>query len=401
MAGPGAGEGDDGESLFTQGGFTVSQPLESPATTPIPELAAWASSLRQVASQPLEFCQDFPAIARRLEAWWAGEVLDRPVFLATANTRPERPITRRLELLEDTQAWFEAKLADLRQGHRVGDALPQLRVDFGAVLMSALLGGQREVGADTSWTHAFIDDEWSNAPDWTIAEDNPYWRRLLRLVDRAVEHARGRYLVCTPDLGGSGDVLLGLRGSEQLSLDVITRPQRVQAAVDAIFPSWRRSFVELYRRSVGQGVGLIHWLGLWSDQPYVIPACDFSALIGPAHFESLFLPDIARQAASVGRAVFHLDGPHATRHLDALLSVPQLGAIQFTPGAGTPSALAWLDMLREVQARRRSLVVICPPHEVLALCEALRAEGLAIIVEEPLAPADLDRLFQEFCRRYT
>jgi hypothetical protein len=328
-------------------------------------------------------------------------MLDRPLFLATANPDPKRPITRRLELLEQPEAWFQAKSADMLQWHRVSDTLPQIRVDFGAVLLSGLLGGHREIGADTGWTHAFINEDWSNAPDWTIADDNPYWNLLLELVDRAAEDAPGRYLVCTPDLGGSADVLLTLRGSEQLCLDVVIQPEHIQAAVDAIYESWRRAFVELHQRTVNRGVGLVHWLGLWSDQPYMIPACDFNALIGPEHFESLLLPDIARQAATAGRAVFHLDGPDAARHIDALLEVPEIQAIQFTPGAGTPSVLAWVEMFRKIQNKGRSVLAICPPDEVLALCDALQPEGLAIMIDQAMTPDELDGLFAQLCRRYS
>ncbi len=374
--------------------------ISYPPIVPIEELSDWAHTLQQMAAEPLEFCPDFPTIARRFEAWWAHDVLDRPIFIGMANTNPSRPITRRLEFLHDPDAWFEAKYADLRQLHRVGDALPRIRVDFGPVLLSGMLGGKLEFGADTGWTHAFIKDDWSNAPDWTIHEDNPWWNLLRHLLQRVAEDARGRYLVCTPDLGGSGDVLLNLRGSTQLCMDVIDQPERVRAAVDAIYPAWRQAFTEMYRIVLGRGAGLIHWLGLWSNRPYMIPACDFNFMIGPREFERLFLPDIARQAATVGRAVFHLDGPGATTHIDALLSVSEIQAIQFTPGAGTPSALAWVDMFRKIQRRGRSVLIICPPEEVLPLCEVLRPEGLALIIDGDLTPEELDALFERFCRRY-
>jgi hypothetical protein len=144
----------------------------------------------------------------------------------------------------------------------------------------------------------------------------------------------------------------------------------------------------------------MHWLGVWSDRPYMIPACDFNFMIGPNEFNRLCLPDIARQAATVGRAVFHLDGPGAARHIDALLDVPDIQAIQFTPGTGTPSALAWVDMFRKIQRRRRSLIVVCPAHEVLTLCEVLAPEGLAFLLDNPPPPDELDDLFRQLCRRY-
>ena len=174
----------------------------------------------------------------------------------------------------------------------------------------------------------------------------------------------------------------------------------MREAVDAIYPSWHRAFSMLYRVTLEQGAGIIHWLGIWSNRPYMIPACDFNALIGPRQFEALFLPDIARQAETAGRAVFHLDGPDAARHIDALLEIPAIRAIQFTPGAGTPSALAWIDMFRKIQRRGRSLFIVCPGQEVLALCEALPPQGLAIVVEGSLSPEDLDALFAAFVRRW-
>jgi hypothetical protein len=371
-----------------------------PFTIPEPELDSWIQVLQKVAAEPLQFSPHFPTIARRYEAWWAQNVVDRPLFLAASNPYPNRPITRRLELLSQPEAWHEAKYADMQQLHRVGDALPWIRVDFGPVFLSGLLGGRVEHGSDTTWTHAFIDDSWSNVPDGSIQEDSLWWKLLLELLVRVAQDAPGRYLVCTPDLGGSGDVLLNLRGSEKLCLDMVEQPERVRLAVDAIYPAWLRAFRALYRCTTEWGAGLVHWLGLWSSRPYMIPACDFSALVGPAHFQSIFLPEIAHQAATVGRAVFHLDGPDAARHIDALLDVPVFQAIQFTPGAGTPSALAWVEMLRKIQRRGRSLLVICPAEEVMSLCEALQPEGLAILVENPPAPAQLDDLYAQFCQYY-
>ena len=367
----------------------------------IPELPSWAQTLEKIANRPLEFCEDLPIIAERFEAWWAQDALDRPIFIGTANSNPSRPITRRLELLEQPDAWLKAKFTDLVQTHHVGDALPSIRVDFGPVLLGGLLGGRVEFGSDTTWTHAFIDDNWSNAPDWTIRDDHGWWALLLKLTELVAKDAAGRYLLRTPDLGGSGDVLLNLRGSAKLCMDVMDQPDRVREAVDGIYPAWYRAFSALYRTTLARGAGLIHWLGLWSNRPYMIPACDFNALIGPRQFRAVLLADIARQAATVGRAVFHLDGPDAARHIDALLEVAEIQAIQFTPGVGTPSALAWVDMFRKIQGHKKSVLIICPADEVLGMCEALNPEGLAILVDTSLSPDEMDNLFARFCQVYS
>ena len=368
---------------------------------PIPELEAWSQQLRQIASAPLEYCEDFPTIARRFEAWWACDLLDRPILIASADTQPGRPIQRRLELLDQPEAWFEAKLADMRQLHRVGDKLPTMRADFGPVMLGALLGAEVEFVADTTWQHSFILDDWSNAPRgaWTIVNER-WWRLMQDRLDQLAGYAAGRCIVTTPALGGSGDVLLNLRGASQLALDVVEQPERITEALDGIYPAWRQAWSESYRRTAGHGAGVMRWANLWSNRPYVVTECDFSYMIGPKQFERLFLPDIARVAATAGRSIFHLDGQGATRHINALLEVPEIQAIQYVPGAGTPSALKWVEMFRKIQSAGRSLQIICLPQEILPLCDALRPEGLALWSEGILSPGDWDDLFEAFCKRY-
>lgn len=379
----------------------MTSPVDRSNETSLPGADAWTRSLRGVRDTPLAFCPDFPRIAERYEAWWHHDCLDRPILIGTANARPERPITRRLELLDDAEGWLAAKVEDMAAQHRIGDALPHVRVDFGPVLLGSLVGGQRQVGANTSWTHAFIDDTWSNAPDWTIAPDSADWGILQDLLARTARDAVDRYLVCTPDLGGSGDVLLNLRGSEDLCVDALLQPQVVRAALDGLYPTWHRAFSSLYQGVLPAGAGLIHWLTLWSDLPYVVPACDFNALVGPDVFADLFLPDIQRQTESVPRSVFHLDGPDAARHIDALLRVDTLDAVQFTPGAGTPSALPWIDMVRRIQASGRSvLLMVHQIEEVPTLLDALQPEGLALFLDASASVDELDAVEAEVARRF-
>jgi hypothetical protein len=370
-----------------------------PPPDPMPQRAAWERALTQIARAPLEYGEDFPTIARRHEAFWANELIDRPLFLASANTNPARPITRRLDLLHDPDAWFEAKLLDLEQTYRVGDTLPTVRVDFGPVILGALFGGETEFGADTSWTHAFIADDWSNAPDWTIDEGHPTWRLLGELTRRVAQNAAGRYVVMIPNLGGTSDALLNLRGSSALCVDVADQPEKIRASVDAIYPAWHQAFTLLYETIVGSGAGITEYLGLWANRPYVLTQCDFSAMIGPRPFETLFLPDIARQAATVGRAIHHLDGPDAARHAEPLLETPDLQAIQYVVGAGH-SALNKLDMLRRIQARGKPLQVLCAFDDVMPLAEELQPQGLCFLVDEVPGPDALDGLFAQFCARY-
>jgi hypothetical protein len=128
------------------------------------------------------------------------------------------------------------------------------------------------------------------------------------------------------------------------------------------------------------------------------PACDFNFMIGPDQFNALCLPDIARQTATAGRGCFHLDGIGAAKHIDALLEVPEMRGIQFVPGAGTPSALPWIEMFRKIQASGRSVQIVCGTHEIPALCDALRPEGVCFWTGG--SSEQLDAAWEYLQRRY-
>jgi hypothetical protein len=367
--------------------------------TPIPQLDQWSRILQSAAAQPLALCPDFPRIAARHEAWWNFALEGPPLFLASANPDPSRPISKNLRLLDQPEAWFAAQLEQVQRLQYVGDSIPALRVDFGPGLLGKLFGAKAEIGSDTTWLEAFICDDWSNAPDWTIQADDPWWQLLPRLTDLAAANAPGNYVVCTPNLGGSADLLLNLRGSAQLAMDVLDQPEKIAAAVQGIYPAWRQAFEFFHVRTFQHNAGLMHWVGLWSNRPYIVNECDFNYLIGKRPFQELFLEDIVRQSQTVGRAIFHLDGPGAAKHMDAILDTPAIQAIQYVTGAGN-SALEKLPMLQKIQRQGRPLQVTVPASEVIALCRLLDPRGLAVIVEGALTPDELDDLYRTWRRDY-
>lgn len=361
-----------------------------------PDLAEWSRLQAEYATQPLEFCPEFPHIAARHEAWWHYELEGPPLVLASTSIDPSVDGGRRLDLLTQPERWLEVRLAQLQNTHRVGDTLPSIRVDYGPVCLGMLTGAPIEFVSDTTWTHRFIKDDWSNAPDWQIREDNPWWQLLPRLLRLNAETARGRYLVMTPSLGGSGDLLLNTRGADPLCMDVVDQPEKIQTALEAIYPAWQKGYQTIWENSLGLGIGTINWVGLWSSRPYHVQECDFNAMIGPRPFQKLFLPDIARQAAAVGRCIFHLDGPDAARHCAALLDTPAITAIQYVTGAGN-SALTHIDMFKRIQHRGRPLQVTVPAHEAVELSRQLDPRGLCLLVEGSLRPEELDTLYAEIC----
>ncbi len=359
----------------------------------------WNRVLASVAAQPLELCPDFPTIAQRHEAFWTGDLLDRPLFLGTANKTPDRPITRRLELLHDPDGWFAAKQEDLRQTHFVGDTIPSSRLDLGPVALAALMGAETTFVSDTSWTQAFINDDWSNAPDWCIDEAGWLWSRWQELGARLAEDAAGRYLVMLPNLGSAADVLLITRGSAELCMDLLSQADRITSSIEAIQRTWLETFNLLHEIVFSRGAGVIEVWNLWSNVLHVPLECDFNALVGPKHFNPLLLPEARQRASVVGRAIFHVDGPDAARHYQAILDTPEITVMNYTVGAGN-DPMDRIDMLRAIQQQGRPLHIACAAQDLLPLCDALGPERLCFHVGDAPNPQALDALYVEFSRRY-
>ena len=105
----------------------------------------------------LEFKPDWPASARRLDAWWNREVIDRAVIQVTA---PRDGVTPREIPAPPTLAerWTNVEYAldvaqeRMRTTYYGGDAFPAYFPNLGPDVFAAYLGCPIEFGETTSWS---------------------------------------------------------------------------------------------------------------------------------------------------------------------------------------------------------------------------------------------------------
>lgn len=338
----------------------------------------WQKALATIRTRPLRFRPDFPDVARRWETWWRFEAT-RPLLILAAPKRLDIRWGKAYDLLDQPAEWLAVRRRQIENTHYVGEALPWIRVDIGPVALAAFLGAPLHLAEaeNTTWQEPIITD-WKQCPPLATNWSNPWLQKVLALSRLTAQDAAGAYLVCLPDLSGAIDALSNLRTPEQLCLDLIEHREEALTAADQVTRSWHEIFQALQAAILGEGAGVTQWLGCWSDTPHTVPTCDFNALIGEQDFREVCLPSLREQARLAGRCVFHLDGPQAARHAAALAQEPAITAVQYTPGAGTPSALAKLDLLRMLQSAGKPILVFCPLEEVDELADRLDPRGLAI-----------------------
>jgi hypothetical protein len=331
----------------------------------------------------------------RINAWWNGEVIDRAVVMATApkahvNVQEYHSLfsavgATHAEMLD----WFTNEEAVIQRLEKYvhstywgGEAIPYvLPVSVNLVaITAAYLGCPYHLfpGSNSAWAEPVISD-WDHLQNFSFDPENEWWKISRKLLNALSARAQGQYYIGVPDLNGPGEMLALLRGTQTLAIDLLEHePELFRGVIDQANFAWLR----YWQASVGaihQWVdGYMYWMGIWSDRPSIDLQNDFCCMISPKLFNEIFLPSLEQQTQWVERTIYHLDGPGAIRHLDALLSLPRLSGIQWVPGAGSPPMSQWLPLLRRIQTKGKLLALNCEPWEVEALVTGLEPEGLLL-----------------------
>ncbi len=141
---------------------------------------------------------------------------------------------------------------------------------------------------------------------------------------------------------------------------------------------WCRHYEKMYQIIKDADEGSTCWFPLWAPGKFYAAQNDFAYNISPKMFEQIFLPAIEKQTSFLDLCVYHVDGVGNFNHLDALLELPRLKAFQILPGAGKPSPLYFMDVLKKVQKKGKNLHISVPCSEVRSALENLSARGLFI-----------------------
>jgi hypothetical protein len=334
------------------------------------------------------------------EAWWQGDLLDHPLVRITAPSAPLPPDSAPSDPAALFDWFMDPALVLPRLERRIasicyaGAAFPivdPVSTNLAAI-QAAYLGAPYTIvpGSLTGWADPILDD-WTTRPPLTVDENNPWWRATRTLLDAAARQLGDRCAICIPDIQGGGEILALLRGTERLAIDLVDNPECIDPALQEIDAAWHTYFTTCYEIIHRYQPGYVDWLGIWSDRPAVTVECDFNVMISPRMFKRHFLPIIAQQAARVERSCFHLDGPGAIPHLDALLALPALQGIQWVPTPDNPRPTAWIPLLQRIQAGGKRVIVDCLPSEVLPLLQALDPHKL-LLATACSTPAEADAL---------
>ena len=335
-----------------------------------------------------ELKPDFTASYERYEAFWNRDVADRPpvgITLPLPHDAERLPPALTKRYPGERSAWLdigarvERDVWRLEHTRFLGDAMPIAWPNMGPEIFSAWCGAGYEFGETTTWSEPCIDDWERDAPNAHLDTGHPLFAATLEYTDALIEAGRGRFIVGLTDFHPGGDHLAALRDPARLAIDLIENPDHVKRLVNEAATEYRRAYDVFYERIRAAGMPTTSWLPLVSFGRYYIPSNDFSALISPAMFEEFFLDGIRDECRFLDRSIYHLDGPDALRHLDAILGIDELDAVQFVPGAGNEDLARWIPVYQRIQAAGKAMQILDVSVEnVHLLFENLRPDGVFV-----------------------
>ncbi len=262
------------------------------------------------------------------------------------------------------------------------DILPFSDTDIGPGSLCIYLGCKPDFAEDTVWYHPCIVNG-DKYPPLTFDPQQEWWQIHEAIIYECIQKAQNNYFVGIPDLAEGVDILASLRGTEKLMMDMIDMPGWVKQKLDEIDTAYFEVYQRIYDIVHVEDEGCVfRAFCLWSPGRVAKVQCDIAAMLSPMMFKEFSVPYLKKQCSWLDHSMFHLDGTQCIVHLDALLQIEQLDAIEWTPQSGLPGGAdkEWHEMYKRILDAGKSLQVVgVKPDEIIPLLDSIGTEGVYIL----------------------
>ena len=218
----------------------------------------------------------------------------------------------------------------------LGESFPNLNIDFGPGSLASYLGSEIGFKEDTVWFNKCLDS-WDGVPKLTFDPDNKWFKKHIQLAKDCRDLAGDDFYVDMSDLMENIDVLASLRGAQDTLFDLLDEPdkvgERIREVTD-IYYEYYDCFYEIIKDEEGGNAYTV--FQIWGPGKTVKLQCDFSAMMSPEDFRKYIQPSLRTQSEKADHVLYHLDGPAAIKHMDALMEIDGIDALQWTSGDAGP-----------------------------------------------------------------
>ena len=264
-----------------------------------------------------------------------------------------------------------------------GDTLPIARTVYDCMTLVPYLGAEPRFAFETIW----YDPRTDPPEDYTALAFDPrnrWWQVHKSVYEKSMTVANGDYLVGYPGVGCNIEVLRALRGTEEFLLDLYDRPSWVRERleeINAAFFEATDTTAHILRDTEG---GITNaYFGIYGPGRTSLITLDPLAMISEGMFRDFVAEPLRELCRYCDFTLLHVDGIEALRHVDAILEIEELDAVEWTPCVNKPRGgePVWYDLYKKILASGKSAQAIdVLPDQVIPLLDAVGSKGMFIWV---------------------
>ncbi|MDC7233539.1 MAG: hypothetical protein PQJ58_09925 [Spirochaetales bacterium] len=335
----------------------------------------------------LEGKPDFEQSMQRIEAWYENQIIDRvPVRFHRHNAQFDHENSGGKTWPGLKERWFdtEYQVDSFRKSIEGklfrGETFPIFDPNLGPDILQAFNGQELVYGEVTSWTHPVIDSA-EDLSKIRLDQNNKYFRKIEEMTDCALQYAEGQYIVGYTDLHPGMDFVASWRGNDRVCMDFYLDPGLLKELIRLGTEGFQDIYDHFHSILSAAGQPSANWMGIPSAGKLHIPSNDFSALIGNELFDEYCLPILQKEVKPMDTNIFHLDGKGVANHLDSILSVPEIDAIQWVQGVGEDQPIMqWVPLFKKLQDAGMPVIADVAVDELEDFMAAVRPEGIFLWV---------------------
>ncbi len=318
----------------------------------------------------IECKPDFLDTVKRYEAWREFDISDRPIIRFTSHnaffrdTKADENVGNGKRWESYTQKWFdvdykiETYLNSLSKKPLLGDNLPVCIADFSPAFYSTFFGVKLAFNETTGWALDPVLHDYTNIDNLTADLNTEIYATALKLVEGLLKNCNGKFLVGLPDLYAGMDTIDPIRGTQDLLIDMIDEPENVKKLIDKTTQPFFKiydSFYDLYKKYEQPVVNFLNMPLLGKNY---IPAADLSTMFSQDCFKEYALDNLCNIMQHMDFNTFHLDGKGVAKHIDYIMQLPNLGAIQWVQGVGSDRPIMqWSPLIHKILNSKIPIVV--------------------------------------------
>jgi len=335
---------------------------------------------------------DFDMAMKRIIAWYNQEMIDRvPIRFHAHNSEYDQsnnPANKTWNSLKerwfDTEYQVDSFIESIKGVQFIAETFPVYMPNLGPEVYAAFFGCELEFKEVTSYSIPMIK-EWEEVQKIKLDTQSAYFKKIEELTYLAIEKCNGNFMVGYTDLHPGLDCVAAWRDPQQLCVDLLLNPEEIHDLLALATKGFIETFNHFDKILKQNNHLSVTWMGIPSFEKMHIPSCDFAAMISPKQFEEFCLPDIENEIKLMDQNIFHLDGKGVARHLDQILELKKINAIQWVQGMGVDTPIMqWVPLIKKILAAGKSVVIDLELKELEDFISAFpNPEGLLLCI-----PAD-------------